>query len=255
MNKLTGAIATFYALEYQARNPYFVQKLHPLSKLVCTICYISFVVSFSPYAFVHLLAMGGYLLITFTLAHLSIRRCIMQIKVLLLLICLIGIFNPFFDRMPIIVIGPIIITSGLLSMLTLILKGCLAIMASYLLIATTSMEAICYALKCLHIPNILTASLLLNYHYLLLLLHELQQMTEAYHLRAVHQKGLHIKTWGTFIGYFLLRCIDRADAIANSMLLRGYKGVLTVKPHSSPLCINLLYCCFWLLFFILLRLC
>lgn len=255
MNKLTGAIATFYDLEHQARNPYLIQKLHPLSKLLCTICYISFVVSFSPYAFVHLLAMGGYLLITFTLAHLSIRRCLRQIKVLLLLVSLIGIFNPIFDRVPLFTIGPIVITSGFLSMLTLMLKGCLAIMASYLLIATTSMEAICYALKCLHIPDLLTSSLLLSYRYLLLLLQEVHQMTEAYHLRAVYQKGLHIKTWGTFIGYFLLRCIDRSDAIASSMLLRGYKGTLTVRPLSSPLSLNLLYCCFWLLFFILLRLC
>ena len=47
-------------------------------------------------------------------------------------------------------------------------------------------------------------------------------MTEAYHLRAPGQKGLHISAWGSFLGQLLLRSMDRAQELYSSMLLRGY---------------------------------
>ena len=47
-------------------------------------------------------------------------------------------------------------------------------------------------------------------------------MTEAYHLRSPGQKGIHISAWGSFLGQLLLRSMDRAEELYNSMLLRGY---------------------------------
>ena len=47
-------------------------------------------------------------------------------------------------------------------------------------------------------------------------------MTEAYHLRAPGQKGIHISAWGSFLGQLLLRSMDRAQELYSSMLLRGY---------------------------------
>ena len=47
-------------------------------------------------------------------------------------------------------------------------------------------------------------------------------MTEAYSLRAPGQKGIHVSAWGSFLGQLLLRSMDRAEELYNSMLLRGY---------------------------------
>ena len=47
-------------------------------------------------------------------------------------------------------------------------------------------------------------------------------MTEAYHLRAPGQKGIHVSAWGSFLGQLLLRSMDRAQDIYSAMLLRGY---------------------------------
>ena len=49
-------------------------------------------------------------------------------------------------------------------------------------------------------------------------------MTDAYHLRAPGQKGIHISAWGSFLGQLLLRSMDRAQELYSSMQLRGFQG-------------------------------
>lgn len=49
-------------------------------------------------------------------------------------------------------------------------------------------------------------------------------MMQAYSLRAPRQKGIHFKAWGSFVGQLLLRSMDRAGVVYESMTLRGYQG-------------------------------
>lgn len=109
-------------------------------------------------------------------------------------------------------------------MLTLMMKGIFCLMASFLLVATTSIEEICRALRKLHFPKMITSLLLLTFRYISVLLEEVAIMTEAYHLRAPGQKGIHISAWGSFLGQLLLRSMDRAEALYESMELRGFYG-------------------------------
>lgn len=253
MNKLSHAINTYYFLEAKAQRSNAINRLHPLSKILTTFIYIGCAVSFPKYALFPLLTLSVYLMINFTLADLSLKRCFKQLKWLFVLVSVVGVFNPFFDRTVVLKLGMFPVTTGMISMFTLMIKGSFALMASYLLICTTSMEAICYALKKLHVPDPLTTALLLGYRHLLLLLTELQQMLEAYLLRSNMQKGLHIKAWGSFIGYFLLRSMAHSVSVAESMSLRGYRGNLMVF-HSQTSCLpSFLYVCIWTLMLFLLR--
>ena len=93
-----------------------------------------------------------------------------------------------------------------------------------LLIATTSIDTLCAALRMLHVPDILVTLLLLTYRYIGVMMEEVAVMTEAYSLRAPGQKGIHISAWGSFLGQLLLRSMDRAEALYHSMLLRGFRG-------------------------------
>ncbi|MDY4970728.1 MAG: energy-coupling factor transporter transmembrane component T, partial [Lachnospiraceae bacterium] len=68
-------------------------------------------------------------------------------------------------------------------MFTLILKGIFTVLAAYLLIATTTIEKICYALHLLHVPGILITQFLLTYRYVTVLLKEVNRITQAYSLR------------------------------------------------------------------------
>ena len=49
-------------------------------------------------------------------------------------------------------------------------------------------------------------------------------MLVAYSLRAPGQKGIAYSSWGSFLGSLLLRTMDRAKEIVQSMELRGYDG-------------------------------
>ena len=101
----------------------------------------------------------------------------------------------------------------------------------------------------LHVPGMLVTLLLLTYRYVGVMTEELAVMTDAYHLRAPGQKGIHISAWGSFLGQLLLRSMDRAQELYSSMLLRGYHdhfhyapvGVFTLRDGAYILaCVTLL---------------
>ena len=135
-----------------------------------------------------------------------------------------GLLNPIFDRQIVTQIGTLAVSGGVVSMLTLVMKGVFCLLASFLLMATTTIEEICRALRQLHLPKTITSLLLLTFRYIGVLLSEVSVMQEAYSLRAPGQKGVHISAWGSFLGQLLLRSMDRAEALYESMELRGYHG-------------------------------
>lgn len=253
MSRLEHTLQSLYLLEDSSRQKLWIHQIHPLSKLLICVAYVCTVVSFHKYALFPLLTMCCYPLIMMTLARISLKSCLSQLRLLLLLVCMVGIFNPIFDCMVVYRIGSFPITTGMISMVTLMLKGIFSVLSSYLLIATTSIEEICFALKLLHIPDSFTCILLLSYRHFIMFLSELNQMLEAYHLRAVHQKGIHIKAWGSFVGHFLLRSIDRANEIFESMSLRGFRGTLTVSTIYKDSLVNILYTLIWLILFLIFR--
>ncbi len=223
MSRSKGALLEIHALNTIASKDTRIHRLHPLCKLLVTIVYLAFVVSYSPYDFIGLLAMAVYPIAIFLLARLSFLAAFHRLRLVLPLVCLVGLFNPFFDT-KVIYVGEVCVRAGVLSMLTLMLKGILALLSSYLLIATTTLEQLCYALQLLHLPRILVTQLLLTYRYITLLLEEIERTMQAYALRAPRQKGIHIRVWGPLVGRLLLRSIDRAGELYDSMSLRGYSG-------------------------------
>ena len=211
-------------MEQLAKRNQWVCAIHPLVKLFLTVFYIVLAVSFSKYQLAGLLCMLVYPLFVFQMAELSFFGALKRLRIVLPLVCLVGIFNPFFDREIVMWAGPVGISGGVLSMLTLMLKAVFTVLASYLLIATTAMEELCHALSLLHVPKIFIVELMLIYRYLTVLLKEAGRVTDAYRLRAPGQKGIAFKAWGPLLGQLLLRSYDRAEGIYQSMCLRGFKG-------------------------------
>lgn len=223
MSRMGNAIYEINAMETLAARDQWMNHIHPLVKFILTVGYIAVVVSFPKYDLVGLLAMVVYPIAGFLLAELSFGKCLRRLRVVLPLVCVVGLANPFFDRTAV-WIGSVCVRAGVISMLTLMLKGIFAVLASYLLVATTTLEQICYALQLLHVPRIIVTQLLLTGRYLTLLLAEVNRTTQAYALRAPNQKGVHYKVWGSLTGQLLLRSIDRANELYESMTLRGYTG-------------------------------
>lgn len=224
MSKINSAIYEIHHMDSLAARNQWVNRIHPLVKLIITVFYIAVVVSFSKYNIAGLTGMIIYPVVIFQLGDLSFKDTIRKLRFVLPLVCFLGIFNPFFDRRIVTNIGGLPITTGILSMLTLMMKGVFSVLASYLLIATTSIEKLCYAMRLLHIPAIIVTQVLLTYRYITVLLEEANRITQSYTLRAPNQKGVHFKVWGTLTGQLLLRSMDRAERLYESMSLRGYAG-------------------------------
>ena len=224
MDKLSQAQAELREMDALAAGDSPVHRLHPLCKLLVTIAYIATVVSFPKYDFSGLVVMVLYPVVLFQAAGIPVRLCFYKLRLVLPLVCAVGLANPFLDRAPLTQLGALTVTGGVVSMATLMLKGVFSLMASFLLIATTPIDSLCAALRKIRVPGLITTLLLLTYRYIGLMLEEVSIMTEAYKLRAPGQKGIHISAWGSFLGQLLLRSMDRAEELYHSMQLRGFRG-------------------------------
>ncbi|MDY3079567.1 MAG: cobalt ECF transporter T component CbiQ [Oscillospiraceae bacterium] len=224
MNKIDNAISEFKEMDEMANRSSPVHELSPLVKLLSTVAYIFFVVSFNKYNLNGLIVMVLYPVVIYQVSGTSIRACFYKLRFILPLVCAVGLFNPFFDKKIMLYIGSIAVSGGTISMLTLMLKGILCIMQSFVLIATTSFDSICLALRRIHIPAFIVTLLLLTYRYISVMMEEVAVMTDAYMLRAPGQKGIHVSAWGSFLGQLLLRSMDKAEEIYSGMQLRGFSG-------------------------------
>ena len=253
MNRISGAICEIHHMDMLASRDQWVNRIHPLVKLVLTIVYISAVVSFHKYDAAGTAGMAVYPMALFILSELSFADSLKRLRLVLPLVCFVGILNPFLDQ-NVIRIGGIRISAGVLSMATLIMKGAFSVLASYLLIATTSVERLCYALRLLHVPKAVVTQFMLTYRYITVLLEEVNRITQAYELRAPHQKGIHFKAWGPLAGQLILRSMDRANEVYESMLLRGYRGDYAYLQERTVFRRqDLAYLLFWLAVFAVFR--
>lgn len=226
MSKINKALQELDKLSQKALEKNWLNNIHPLIKFILVLLYISITVSYSKYDFYGILSLAIIPLVIFMSGVLSFKEALYRLRIILPLIIVIGIFNPIFDRIVVYDFNGLKITSGMISFLTLILKGFLTVLASYIFVASTSIEKLCYALQLIHFPKILITEILLIYRYITVFLSEIKRITQAYSLRAPNQKGIHISAWGSLVGNLLLHSMDRAEEVYESMCLRGFENSL-----------------------------
>ncbi|MCR5576291.1 MAG: cobalt ECF transporter T component CbiQ [Oscillospiraceae bacterium] len=253
MNKMEKALYELSEMDELAARSSPIHRLHPAAKLLSTIAYIVVTVSFDKYDLSGLVPMLLWPVLLFQLSGIPVRTCFYKLRIVLPLVMAVGLFNPLFDRRIVLQLGTLAVSGGVISMLTLMLKGLLCLMASFLLMATTPIDKLCAALRMWHVPKLLVTLLLLTYRYVGVMTGELAVMTEAYHLRAPGQKGIHISAWGSFLGQLLLRSMDRAQELYASMLLRGYHEHFHYAPVRPFALKDALYAALSISAFLLLR--
>ncbi|HKM04289.1 MAG TPA: cobalt ECF transporter T component CbiQ [Lachnospiraceae bacterium] len=249
MSKINSAIYEIHCMDDMANKDQWLNRIHPLVKLILTLTYIATVVSFYKYDLTGIIGMAIYPIFLFVVGDISFKDSLRRLRIVLPVVCFVGVFNPIFDREILFSIGEIGISGGFISMSTLMLKGILTVLASYLLIATTTIEKICYAMGLLHIPKMFVTQILFIYRYITVLLTEANRISQAYSLRAPNQKGVHFKVWGSLVGQLLLRSMDRAEDIYESMSIRGYKGESHLPSGIQSKDNNYAYLFIWLIVF------
>lgn len=252
MNAIDKGLRTIDAFQELWRRDQWMNALHPLAKLLSSIVYVAVTASFHKYDVIGIAVMGIFPLFSLIAGELSLLDGLYRMRLVLPLVIAVGILNPFFDRNVLFTVGSVAVTGGVVSMVTLMVRGLYTVLAVYVLAATTSVEEICYALRCLHVPNSLVLVVLLMGRYIYMLGTEASRITTAYHLRAPRQRGIHHRAWGALVGQWLMRSMDRAQAVYESMCLRGFKGDFSMKKRRVRPG-DLLYPAVWIGIFLLLR--
>ena len=254
MNKMELALRDLAEMDELAAQQSPIHKLHPAAKLITTVIYILIVVSFHKYDLAGLIPMVLWPVLLFQVSGIPMSVCFYKLRIVLPLVMAVGLFNPVFDHSVLFTIGGVAVWGGVVSMITLMLKGVFCLMASFLLVATTPIDLLCGALRNMHMPGMLVTLFLLTYRYVGVLTEELAVMTDAYHLRAPGQKGIKTAAWGSFLGQLLLRSMDRSQELYSSMLLRGYHEhfhYAPLRPFGKKDALYLILCA---AFFFLIRL-
>lgn len=97
MQKIDKSINEIKYLHITAELNRGMNLYHPLVKFLLTVAYIIIVVSFDKYDISGVISMAVYPLAIFIVADLPFGEALHRLRVVLPLVCIVGVFNPFFD--------------------------------------------------------------------------------------------------------------------------------------------------------------
>ena len=226
MMKLDSSYLDVNYLDLLARQKTFLQQLDPRAKLLTTLIFIAFVVSFNKYALTGLIPFIIYPVSLMVLGNLPPAYLFKKVLLAAPFALFIGVFNPILDREIMVRLGDVGISGGWVSFVSIMLRFVLTVSAALILIATTGFNEVCLALRKMGMPAGLSVQFLFLFRYLFVLIEEASRMSRARAVRSFDGKGMGLKVFSHMIGQLLLRTIDRARRIHLGMLCRGFDGEL-----------------------------
>lgn len=213
----------------RGRSP--LHRLDPRAKLITTLLFIITVVSFGRYALLALVPFLLYPVFLVSAGGLPAGYFVKKVLAVLPFALLVGIFNPVMDRTIVARVGAVGISSGWVSLVSILLRFSLTVSAALLLIALTGFNTMCGALTKLGVPKPFVVQLMFFYRYLFVLADETHRMDRARALRSSPAGPTRTKTFSSMTGHLLLRTFERAERIYQAMKCRGFDGrVRTLQP-------------------------
>lgn len=201
-----------------------MRRISPLPKVCFTIGFLFLTVSFIRYDWRGCVC---FAILPFSLAvvsGISVKGLFLRTLPALPFVLCAGVANLFFDVTPVETVGAISLSGGVVSLLVLVCKTIASVGMVLILSASTSMRDLSGALVRLHVPCILVLQLQLLLRYLVLLLEEARNVSNAYFLRNPACRVIPVKDWGALVGRLFLRSVERANAVYQAMLCRLFQG-------------------------------
>ncbi|MDR2394259.1 MAG: cobalt ECF transporter T component CbiQ [Treponema sp.] len=220
--KAAGGIDT---LERLALGTSPIHRLHPRAKLLTTFGYVVTVISFPSHQVSGLVPFLLYPAVLMSLSGTPYKPLLGRLLAALPFALMGGVSNLFLLSETALYLGPWAVSTGMVSLVSILLKTLLTVLGVLLLIATTPFFEISRQLTQLGMPKILNLQLLMTYRYISVLLTEAATMVTAYSLRAPAQKGIKMQDMGCFLGQLILRSFDRAERVYHAMQCRGFDGM------------------------------
>lgn len=253
MSKIRNSLQNFSTFDSYSQQESFIHSVHPLALLLCTLLFIGFIASFGRYEIIRLIPYFLYPAVLFSLSGIPVLPIVKRAALVLPVVLGVCIFNLIFDKNTV-NIGGVFIYGGFASMVCLLIKYALTVSAALLMIATTGIHKLSYAMRLVKVPRLLVLQITLTYRYISVLSEEVLNTLLAYRLRAVSYKGVKFNAWGALAGQMLLRTYDRAQQVYRAMCLRGFNGDYCPGANITLKFRDFEYFFLWVLFFTAIRL-
>jgi cobalt/nickel transport system permease protein len=253
MTSIDAALLDLGRLDQLASGDTVLHRLDSRAKVLVTIGFIVSVVSFGRYELSALVPLFIFPAVMIALGNLPASYLLKRVAVVAPFLLLVGLPNALFDRAAVLPLGPLAITSGWISCLSILVRGTLTVSAGLILVALTGLPAICNALEKLGVPRAVTVQLLFLYRYLFVLAEEGRQASRARELRSLGNKGRGIASYATLLGHLLMRTWQRAERIHMAMLARGFNGRFAARADTAFGVGEFAFVAGWCLLFIVLR--
>ena len=228
---LSNRVHELYVLEELTDKGTAFHALHPRAKFFITFAYIVAVVSFDRYDALGAVPFFLYTAIACALAELPMKVLHKRFLIALPFCAFAGLTNLLLDRQPAFELGGVEITLGLLSLIAILLRAYLCVMAVFILIATTQFSSLTRELRRLRVPQVFVVLVEMVYRYIGVLIDEAGSMSTAYKLRSVKARSLAMKDMGPFVGQLALRSFGRGERVYAAMACRGFGGEF---PEHAP---------------------
>lgn len=251
---IDNSIRDFRRLDQLALGDSAIHRLDARTKVLTTLAFILFVISYDRYTLSALIPFAIFPVIIMAVADLPVVFLAGKVLLIALLAMAIGLFNPVFDRQSMIWIGDVGISAGWISFGSIVLRSALTITAALLLTATTGFSAICQALSRLGMPEVFVRQLQFMYRYLFVLAEEAQRMVRARELRSFRKSGREAGALSSMVGHLLLRTWERAERIQIAMRCRGFNGRMAASRSAGFGAADLFFLLGWISLFTLIRL-
>ena len=227
-----------------------MRERHPTVNLIVTLSYIIAVLGTDKYAINRLTPFFVYPIIIMLFMNISLKAIIKRLAFSLPFILFIGVFNPFLDTNKVLFFGKII-SAGWFSFFAIIIKCLLSVTAVSIFAHISKIDGISYALRTLHVPQIIVSQFSFTYRYIHVFQHEAANVLTSYKLRASTKRGVDIKNFGSLCGGLFLRSYKRVDDIYSAMLLRGFSGEISMFRRQRVIPPDIIYLFLWTAFFII----
>lgn len=190
MSDIKKSVLQISTLEELTRKKTPIHRLQPSVKLLTTVIYLVVIISYRTCQISGLIPFVFYPILLMTLAELPLKLLSQRILIALPFTLFAGISNLIVSREVVLSIWNIGITEGMVSFCSILLKTILTVLAVLILISTTSINDLTYAMIGFKIPSIIAVQIMMTYRYISVLVGEISIMYHAYILRAPKEKGI-----------------------------------------------------------------
>jgi len=253
MQDIKSSISQMNALELSAQKNTIIHRLQAPVKIITTVIYLLIIISYGQGQVSRLIPCFFYPALVMALGEIPFKTIAGRLLIALPFSLFAGISNLMFSRETAFILGGIVVTAGMVSFASIMLKTALCVTAVLILIATTDMNGLAYGMLSLRVPPVIVTQIMLTYRYIGVIAEEASVMRHAYLLRAPNEKGIRMKDMGAFLGQLIIRSFDRSERIYNAMKCRGYEGRIAYSDREKISLKGWAYITVTSIFFLLLR--